>query len=409
MFRKILSSSFIVSAAFLLTMCGEADNPQAEMNQFVSIFDNNQFNAGFNPVDMLQTADGGYVVLAEEKVTDTTEIPNIYLLKADKYGNFVKELELGDTLINPVGKLSLINDKLYFFCMVSVVKANGKDARLASVDVNLDGFKTTNVSGITYPAAASLALSGNQFVLLSYNIDDKVSVISTVTTEGAVTASKSYTVGEGDNSEEPILNHFLRTGTQFPFDVGQLAGGIYYFNGFWNYTFSLVFTDLNPDNKEPVGYVNGYNDKGGFSALVPLSASKYAAARFNFGNNYFLPNLSLAATEKKNADQLGGLTLLELIDNTKVKILRATLNGKNVLIYGADTQTRQIGLYFYNEADGAFIGSRYLGFSNPFQIGSLIATEDGGVAVCGITYLAGRFPRICIFKLSKEEVASNVK
>ncbi|HEY9048807.1 MAG TPA: hypothetical protein VIN08_23045 [Ohtaekwangia sp.] len=377
------------------------------MNQFVSVFDNNQFNAGFNPIDMVQTDDGSYIVLAEEKVTDTTEIPNIYLLKADKYGNFVKELEIGDSLINPVGHLTVVENKLYFFCMVSVVKANGKDARLASFDSNLDGFKTTNLNGITYPAAASYA--GNQFVLLSYNIDDKLSVISTISAAGAVTKSKGYTVGEGDDSEEPILNHFLRTDKIFPFDVGLVAGGVYYFNGFYNYTFSLVFTNISDD--EPMGIVAGYNDKGGFSAITPLSASKYAAARFNFGNNYLLPNTTITATSNATSTDANfkGYSLPELIPDTKVKILRATAKEKNILIYGADTQTRQIGLYFYNEADGTFMSSRYLGFSNPYQIGCMIATEDGGLAVCGTTYLAGRFPRICIFKLSKEEVASNVK
>ena len=52
------------------------------------------------------------------------------------------------------------------------------------------------------------------------------------------------------------------------------------------------------------------------------------------------------------------------------------------------------------------MGSHYLGFSNPFEVASLIRTEDEGLLVCGTTYLAGRFPRICLFKLSKENVES---
>ena len=59
------------------------------------------------------------------------------------------------------------------------------------------------------------------------------------------------------------------------------------------------------------------------------------------------------------------------------------------------------------KATGTFISSRYLGFSNPYEIASLVQTSDEGLAVCGTTYLAGRFPRICIFKLSKEELAAS--
>ena len=47
-------------------------------------------------------------------------------------------------------------------------------------------------------------------------------------------------------------------------------------------------------------------------------------------------------------------------------------------------------------------------FLNPFEIANLVQTSDGGLAVCGTTYLAGRFPRICIFKLSKNKLSENV-
>ena len=92
-----------------------------------------------------------------------------------------------------------------------------------------------------------------------------------------------------------------------------------------------------------------------------------------------------------------------MVENASVRILRATIDSKNVLIYGTDTKSKQIGLLFYEESAGTFLSSRYLGFSNPFEIANLIQTEDGGLAVCGTTYLAGRFPRICIFKLSKDQ------
>ena len=89
--------------------------------------------------------------------------------------------------------------------------------------------------------------------------------------------------------------------------------------------------------------------------------------------------------------------------------MRATIDSKQVLIYASDTKSKQIGLLFYEEASGTFISSRYLGFSNPYEVASLLQTSDEGLAVCGTTYAAGRFPRICILKLSKEQLNSNVK
>ena len=155
--------------------------------------------------------------------------------------------------------------------------------------------------------------------------------------------------------------------------------------------------------------VQGQDDDGGFSAVAPLGSARIAAARYNFGTNFFLPSPNITINGVSSSVDLGGLTLPELIPNAKVKILTATVHDKKVLIYASDTQSRQIGLYFYDEATGAFLGSRYLGFSNPFEIGNLIQTEDKGLAVCGTTYLVGRFPRICVFKLSKEDLEGSVK
>jgi hypothetical protein len=206
--------------------------------------------------------------------------------------------------------------------------------------------------------------------------------------------------------EEPIIKHYIRTGKQYPFEVGKAPSGLYYFNGFFNYTFSLVFTDLTGD--DPVGVVQGQQDDGGFSAITPLSGNKFASSRFNFGDNFLIPNKDISTSSITSSTDLGGYSLPEMVPNAKVRILRATSDTKNVLIYGTDTKSKQIGLIYYDEAAGTFISSRYLGFSNPFEIASLIQTSDEGLAVCGTTYVAGRFPRICIFKLSKEQLDSDV-
>lgn len=389
-----------MASLLLAAACSEESNPQFDEQTFTKIYDNNQFNASFFPIDFKQTSDGGYLVLGGRRLPESN-FSGIYLLKVDKYGNFVKEMEIEQNYVHPIADLMKVGDFFYFFCMDQLTL----QAQVVQVDEAVEAVSFNPVQGAAfYPSAASL--DGTDLLLLSYNHVDKLSVISLVNTTGGVLKSKGFDIGAGDDVEEPIINHFIRTGKKLPFSVGR-SGGSYYFNGFQNYTFSLVFTDFNGD--DPTGVVQGQQDDGGFSAIQPISGNNYAAARFNFGDNYLLPNVTISPTGTSSSVDLGGNTLPELVPDAKIKILRATIDGKNTLIYGSDTKSAQIGLLFYDEATGEYYGTRYLGFSNPFNIASVIQTDDEGLAVCGTTYVAGRFPRICIFKLSKEELAKNIK
>jgi hypothetical protein len=267
-------------------------------------------------------------------------------------------------------------------------------------------ISSNNTVGITYPCASSE--DGDNFVVLGYNHVDKLTVIGTVNTSGNVLASQNFGVGVGgeDEVEEDVINSFFQYGRKLPFLVGHIPGGLYYFNGFYNYTFSLVFTNLSSEN--PNGLIQGQHEDGGFSAALPLGGNRFAASVFNFGDNYILPNqtFAISASVPDAAVNLGGFTLPELVPNASVRILKATVNGKAVIIFAGDTKSKQIGLWFYDETSGELLSSRYLGFSNPFEIGNLLQTSDEGLVVCGTTYLAGRFPRICMFKISKNELTS---
>lgn len=402
MLRKILFPLTLSLGAFLFISCSEESNPKFDTQSFTHIYDNANFEAIYLPVDIVQTADGGYLVLSAQP-DSTTGYSSIHLLKVDKFGNYVNELAGDATFKNPVGRLTQVGDSYYFFCMDFPFLLT----HLASVDVNLTAITTTPLSqDLRYPAVSAYNATDG-FILQSYNDDAQETVISTVSTAGAVQKSKGYNIGVGDDVlDEKIINHFITSGRKIPFEVGKLSSGQYFMTGFYNYTFSLLFTDIASD--EPSGIVNGSGDDAGFSAVTPVSGTKFAASSFSFGANFFFPNKTINLSGDE-IDYATGLSLVELVPNAKVKILRATINERNVIIYASDTKSKQIGLFFYDEATGEFLSSRYLGFTNPFEIANLISTSDGGLAVCGTTYLAGRFPRVCIFKLSEKEITSNVK
>jgi hypothetical protein len=381
--------------------CAEESDPAFEKETFTSIFDDNGFSVAFYPVDVLQTADGGYLIVAERKIIGSN-FKGIYVLKADAFGNFEKELTPDDQYVNPVGQLMEIGGDFYFFAMDAV----SLQAQLVRIDGQAESLTITPVNGITYPAAASL--DNNNFLLLSYNHVDKTSVVSKHNSTGQITLDpKAFGIGAGEAVEEPIMNHFIRTGKKFPFQVGKVKEGLYFFNGFENYTFSLVFTDLRED--EPLGVVQGQQDDGGFSAVLPLDGNRFAAARFDFGENYFLPGTMLETNGPSASALLEGNVYPELVRDATVKIIPATIASQEAIVYASDTKSRQIGLFFYNAGTGDFMGSRYLGFSNPFEVAALIQTEDNGLAICGTTYLAGRFPRICLFKLSEGELSTLIE
>lgn len=402
--KSITKFSFALNIGMILIIllsgsCANEADPSADKSNFTRIYDNDKFNTSYYPIDMRQTPDGGYLILGGRRI-ETSNFSGVYLMKVDELGGFVSEQEVDEVNVNPIGPLMEVNGKYYFFCMTAV----GLQTQLIELDATGAITQTIDVGG-SYPAAAALDNSG--FILLSYDNLSKQSIVSLITLTGSVTKSKGFSIGAGDAVEEPIINHFTRTGRQFPFQVGKTSSGQYYFNGFYNYTLSLVVTDL--VNDDPSGVVQGQQDDGGFSQLQLIEGDKFAASRFNFGDNYLLPNVLIPTTGTSSVIDLEGNKLPELTSNAPVRILKASFNGKNNLIYGSNNKSKQIALFIYDQANGEFLGSRYLGFSNPFEIANLITTSDGGLAICGSTYTAGRFPRICLFKIGKEEFSSSIK
>ncbi|HEY0769909.1 MAG TPA: hypothetical protein VGD31_06210, partial [Sphingobacteriaceae bacterium] len=177
---------------------------------------------------------------------------------------------------------------------------------------------------------------------------------------------------------------------------------------FYDYTFSLVFTNLSDDD-DADGVVQGQQDHGGFSAVTPLAGGKFATSYFHYTDNYILPNASLSTNAATSIADLSGFDMREFVPEAKIQIMNTTIDGKSVLIYATNTQSKQIGLFIYDSSSGEFLGSKYIGFTNPYEFGRMTATSDGGVIIAGNTYIAGRFSRIALIKLSEEETASLIR
>lgn len=403
--KKLYNICALSLAALALWSCAEEADSSVATEKFTSIFDARDFDANYKPIDIVQVPDGGYVVLSA-RTSATTDYSAIHLLKADANGNFKTEVVVSDTLVHPISSLTVKDNKLYFICMNTTTAA-----RIVSLDQELGTIEVNPINGLTYPSAANYIPEDNAFALLGYNSEDKETLITVANLTGTRTQPlKTFTTGNGGGEiiiDQIMIEHFLHNGKHFPFSVGKLKpGGTtgYYFNAFVNYNFSMGFTNLSETDEGT--FVFGENDDSGFSAINSLGNGAFAIARFHFGDTYLFPKASLSTTSPVNLADYNAYPELE--KNAMIRILPTEIEGKNVIIYGSDTKSKQIGLFFYDASTTSFMTSRYLGFSNPYEFSSLVRTKDEGLAVCGTTYLAGRFPRICIFKLSKDDLKENV-
>ncbi|NJO03563.1 MAG: hypothetical protein HC880_19455 [Bacteroidia bacterium] len=393
------SLALLLGALCLLVSCDIQENNDAEPETLVRIFDNDRFNQGFIPIDVKQTSDGGYLILGGSRV-DSSDFMGVYVLRADAEGNFVSDRLLPQSFVNPLYNLIQVGQEYYFFCMNN----SNLNTRLMRID---EAGQVNEVSELpfSYPLYASPDQGANGFILLQYDRDALETVVHRIDLTGNATSSQGFEIGVGDfNVEIPIFNHLTRRGRQLPFLTGFTDNGTYFFNGFYNYTLSLVFFNFGSNEDVEPGVVQGFRDERAISALVHLSGTSFALSRYSFGSNFILPQVSLDPAGISSSKDLLGNPFPELVPDARILLKRVDVNGQPILLYASETRAKQIILLAYDAATGALLNTRRLGFSNPYEIGSFSATQDGGLVVVGTTFVAGRFPRICLFKLSPEDL-----
>jgi hypothetical protein len=391
--KRLIKLLFVASLIWV-SGCDLFDNEAQPETNFLKIYDDNRFSASFIPIDVVQAADKGYLILSGFR-KQSSNFLGTHVMKVDERGEYISGQELDNDLVHPINRLHEINGVYYFFCMEELTL----QAQL--IGLNEDGTVASQAAvGTTYPMFASL--DGASFVLQSYDHQGKRSVLSVVDATGTITNSQDFDIGAGEDVEDPIISHFNRTGKQLPFFSGRTTDGRYFFNGFYNYTLSLVFTDLSSDT--PSGVCQGQQYNGGISSTYHVGADRFAVSRFNFGDNYILPDAGISSSNISSAVDLEGNPFPELVLDARVVLKSISANGQPTLVYGSSTKSGQIVLIAFEQNSGALAGTKHLGFVNPYEIGSFVETEDGGLVVVGTTYVAGRFPRVCLFKLDNEAV-----
>lgn len=190
----------------------------------------------------------------------------------------------------------------------------------------------------------------------------------------------------------------IRTSRPLPFMTGTV-GNSFFFNGFYNYSFSMAF--VNSADGTLTGVINGPGVDDAISGAVQINGNEFAMARYSFLENEIVPSYNINVNGIGATGDLDGLKFDELTQQAKFQIKKVNAAGKSVVIYGTETKTGQILLLAYNQADQTLLGSRYLGYDQPYQMSDFVSTVDGGLAVLASTHIIGRFPRMALFKISK--------
>ena len=379
-----------------LASCDITDNEIEPGISFTKIYDDQSYQAEYDPLSVVPTEDGGYLSLA------ATNAWNVYVFKTDTDGQFQWEINVDEAYVNPLAELIQVDDQYYLFCMnevtlaTSVMQINLVDRTIALV---------TELDEVQYPLAVTQT-DDQSFLVLGYDRKSRSSTLHALNADFSVAWSNQYAVEE--DVEERIIRHLSRTGQRLPFLVGTTSNGqSYYFNGFANYTLGLNF--VNPQSGELTGTMNGFRDEGFISAAYHLQKDQYALARSSFGVSSLLPYVAVDSKAIAASSELAANDFPEIDTDARIVVHEIAQPGRAIVLFGTHTKKRQLVLYAYDKMSGELLGTQYVGQSSPFQMGDFASTEDGGLVILAETFLAGRFSRPCLFKLSSAEVSAFIR
>ena len=399
-FRRIFRNSFSPTTAGLiiilaLAACDIQDNTVEPQDVFTRVYNNDNFSDSFSPISVVQTADSGYLVLAGREVSDTQFLVP-YLIKVNSKGDFEWEQTPSENYANPLtGLIRSVGNSYQFFCMD---KLNLGTYLIEVDDVSGSFSEVGYLAALQYPLAAS-PIDGGGFVVQGYNREDQKTVMARLNANAVTVWQEEYDTFE--DVEEDIIRHLIRTSRPLPFMTGSV-GTSFFFNGFYNYSFSMGF--VNASDGSLTGVINGPGIDDAISGATKINGNEFAMARYSYLENKIIPSYLVNVNGIEVTGDLEGLQFDELSQQAKFQIKKVNAAEKSTVIYGTETKNGQILLLAYSQTDQELLGSRYLGFGQPYQMADFAKTVDGGLIVLASTQVTGRFPRLALFKLSKQDL-----
>jgi hypothetical protein len=397
-FRSLFRGWILACALLSIISCDIKKSKADPSESFSVVYDHPDMDLSFYPVDMVQTGDGGFLVLSVYTDTVLSTFPLIRIMKADKSGSLVSEKVVDPAFCSAVPALIPNGSSWRFVCMDAV----NQNTKLMEVDEDANNVSEVHELSGKYPLYL-FADNSDNFLVLSFDRIARTSVLTLYSPGGNQEWQSNYNINEDYKNQ--IEMHLKKAGRQFPFFIlqsGESASSHYLVNCFFNYTMTLIFADPATGNRG--GQVNSYQDDAAISSAVYLDGSRFSLSRYYMGENYIYPSVELDQNSMQGSDGFEDIHLAELTTDAPFKSITATFHDREVVIDASQTKSNSLVLYFFNRTDGKLLATKNVASTNPIKIAGLISTSDGGLAILAQTYIAGRFPRIAIFKIAPDDI-----
>lgn len=394
-----LSGLLLAASALLMSSCDIKKSNAVPSASFSMIYDHPDQDLSFYPVDMVQTADKGYLVLSVYTDTSLSTFPLIRLMKTDPNGIMIRELLVDASYCSAVPSLFSHGAAWRFVCMDAV----NQNIKLMQVDEVISGIEEVAALEGKYPLFL-YADSQDDFLVLSFDRIARTSVLAKHSPDGQQHWKKQYNINE--DVKYQVESHLRKSGKIYPFFIGEADRGNlthYFVNCYYNYTMTMLFTKASDGTL--TGQLNTFQDDAAISSAIATEANRFSLSRYYVGDNFIFASVELDMNASQGANTFEDMHLPELSDDARVKSIITMINGREVIVFASQTKTNRIVLYFFSLDNGELLTVMYLNASNPVEMASLIATQDKGLAVLAQTYVAGRFPRNALFKLSPGEIS----
>lgn len=361
---------------------------------FFKVYDDANLDISYHPIDIIEVEEGYLILNGMER--DKSTFMGVQIIKVNEEGKFVAKKDLKNYVI-PVGDWIQADGVNYFIAM----NPNSLRAMLIGVDANMNIKIEKPAGNQLYPLASKLT-SDKKIMLLSYSPTDLTTNLSLLDFTGKNLKFAKYTIGAGNDISSTMSQHFLNTlEKKLSFFCGEISPNNYYFNGFYNFNLSLVFSNF---SATPTGILQSQRTNAGVRNMLPLSGGNFALAGYQFEHNYQLPNVTLSTKAVKSIADFYPGNRAELAPYSPTKIIPFENEVKKYTIFATETKGKQIVLYFY-DSSGKIAAIHRIGHLNPFHFSSIKQTKDKGLVVLGTSFVASRFERVVTVKISEKEIS----
>ena len=358
---------------------------------FIKIYDDQDGNKHFHPLSISSSASNdGYIVMS------AYDSWRIHLMKVDNTGEFVWNYELPANYVNAVPNLIKSNGENYLVCMDAV----GLFTYILKIDEN--NHSTTEVATFTDVLYPTYVYNSGQYIYLqNYNRLSMQTGLHKLTADLS-TITQSANLDIFTDVEDRIVEHITFNGKRMPFFVSSTPEQNYIvMNGFYNYSFSLVFLD---QNLNFAGVYNGAGFNGGLAAISPSGGNQFSLARFSYDNLYYNAQATLTPTTVDITESISAQGHSELDAQKPVLIKDISINSVAYKAFLSSTRSNQLLLSIYDKSSGSLAGKKYLGKNIPITACDFVQTENGELNILVQAKIMGSFDRIAIMKLSKEQL-----